>query len=286
MTATVFDARVCALGEGALWHPQRQQLFWFDIIEQKLMTQEESGQVEWTFDEPVSAAGWVSDTELLIASATGLWRFDLGDGSRTILCPLEAKNSVTRSNDGRADPWGGFWIGTMGRQAQPEAGAIYRYYQGTLKTLFTDISISNAICFAPDRSVAYYTDTSTSRIMSVALDRNGWPAGTPQVFVDLMPHGLNPDGAVTDASGTLWVALWGASKVAAFDRNGAAAGDVAIPASQVTCPAFGGPDFETLFVTSAASGLSAGETAYPSEHGKVFASAGVARGLPEPRVLL
>ena len=286
MTARVFDDRVCALGEGALWHPRIQQLFWFDIIGQKLMSQGQNRALEWRFDEPVSAAGWVSDTEVLIASASGLWRFDWTQGRRTQLCPLEAKNDVTRSNDGRADPWGGFWIGTMGRNAEANAGAIYRYYQGTLKTLFTDITISNAICLAPDRSVAYYTDTSTKRIMSVALDRNGWPTGAPHPFVDLEPLGLNPDGAVTDAKGTLWVALWGASKVAAFDRKGAPAGTVDIPASQVTCPAFGGPDYNTLYVTSAATGLNLSENEHQTEHGMVFARENTGPGRPEPRVLL
>ena len=81
------------------------------------------------------------------------------------IAPLEADNPVTRSNDGRADPWGGFWIGTMGFNAEPQAGAIYRYYKGEVLPIVRNITISNAICFAPDRSCAYYTDTPTRQIM-------------------------------------------------------------------------------------------------------------------------
>ncbi|MEL6588225.1 MAG: SMP-30/gluconolactonase/LRE family protein, partial [Pseudomonadota bacterium] len=125
----IYDTRRCNLGEGPLWHPTRQELFWFDIIGKTLHSKAQS----WTFDEHVSAAGWVDDTTLLVASETALFRFDLTTGDRTDICALEADNPVTRSNDGRADPQGGFWIGTMGKEAEPKAGAIYRFYKGELR---------------------------------------------------------------------------------------------------------------------------------------------------------
>lgn len=285
MTALVHDARPCSLGEGPLWHPTRRQLFWFDIIEKRLMTRTATGPQDWHFDEEVSAAGWMDDSTLFMASATGLWRFALTDGSRKLICPLEQKNSATRSNDGRADPWGGFWIGTMGRGAEKGAGAIYRYYQGRLRRLFGQITISNAICFAPNRSWAYFTDTATRRIMKVALDAHGWPSADPQVLVDLSAEGLNPDGAVVDADGVIWVALWGVARVAAYSPQGRFLRAVDLPADQVTCPAFGGEDFRTLFVTSATQGLSAAQREASSQQGMTFALPDIAGGLPEPRVL-
>ena len=286
MKISVFDSRACVLGEGPLWHPERNQLFWFNILDRKLLTREGDTEMEWQFEDTVSAAGWLDMDTLLMASATGLWRLHLQDGSRTLICPLEQDNSVTRSNDGRADPWGGFWIGTMGFQAEPGAGAIYRYYQGDLRKLFGEITISNAICFAPDRRSAYFTDTPTRKVMKVALDGDGWPDGRAQVFVDLAADELNPDGAVVDADGMLWVAQWGASRVAAYDRNGAFQRAVTLPAQQVTCPAFGGEDLATLFVTSATEGLSDATLGEAPDQGKTFAIEGLARGLPEPRVLL
>lgn len=286
MTGSVFDDRVCTLGEGPLWHPLRNELFWFDILGQRLLTQGQNGAQHWDFDEPVSAAGWIDADHLLIASATGLWRFDLASGMRKLICPLEQNNPATRSNDGRADPWGGFWIGTMGINAEPGAGAIYRYYQGVMRKLFSPITISNAICFAPNRSTAYFTDTATGQIMKTALDRNGWPAGPPEVFVDLSREGANPDGAVVDAEGGLWVALWGAGRVASYAPDGRFLRAIHLPAHQVTCPAFGGPDLSTLYVTSAAKGLSQQVREHAPEQGMTFQIDVQTKGLSEPRILL
>ncbi|MEZ5721276.1 MAG: SMP-30/gluconolactonase/LRE family protein [Paracoccaceae bacterium] len=128
--AQVFDDRGCILGEGALWHPEREQLFWFDILEGKLLSRSGGKPHEWRFEEMVSAAGWVDRSRLLIASETSLFLFDLDTGAAQEVVPLEADNMETRSNDGRADPFGGFWIGTMGRDAAPQAGAIYRWFDG------------------------------------------------------------------------------------------------------------------------------------------------------------
>ena len=279
----IFDPHPCLLGEGPLWHPKRGTLIWFDILNKTMFERGNEGQTQWQFDEYVSAAGWVDDTTLLQASASGLYRFDLTTGSRSLLHPLEADNEITRSNDGRADPWGGFWIGTMGIEAQPQAGAIYRYFRGTLRQIAGDITISNAICFAPDRSCAYYTDTPTRQVMRLPLDADGWPNAAAEVFVDLKAKGENPDGAVTDAQGNLWVALWGASKVSCFDTAGNHVTDAALPATQPTCPAFGGEDLRDLLVTSATQGLDAGR----AEHdGKTLILPDMAQGLPEPQVIL
>ena len=251
----VFDDRVCALGEGPLWHPKRQELFWFDILGKRLLSK---SQV-WEFDEHVSAAGWVDEDMLLMASESALWRLDIRLGERERLVPLEADSPATRSNDGRADPFGGFWIGTMGKAAEPRAGAIYRYYRGELRQLYPDITVSNAICFSPDGSHAYFADTWTRRVMRQVLDDHGWPKGEPEEFLDLREDGLNPDGAVVDAEGRFWNAQWGASRVACYDADGSYLHAVEVPATQASCPAFGGPDLSTLFVTSAADGVDEGQ---------------------------
>ena len=286
MKTTVFDDRQCRLGEGPLWHPTRKQLFWFDIPQKKMMSKTTLGALEWQFEETVTAAGWVDSDTLLIASESGLWRLNLTNEDRQMICPLEQDNPITRSNDGRADPWGGFWIGTMGYNAETGAGAIYRYYRSTLRKVVDDITISNAICFAPDKSCAYYTDTPTGKIMKLPLDSDGWPKDAPSIFVDLKDQGLNPDGALVDAEGTVWVALWGASKVAAFNAAGHFLRDVSLPANQPTCPAFGGDYFSTLFVTSAAQGLDAEQTQEVDQRGMTFAIDGLSTGLAEPRVQL
>ncbi len=169
----IFDDRVCQLGEGPLWHPEREQLFWFDILGKRMLGRDGDKKMEWTFDEHVSAAGWVDHTTLMIASETGLSRFDLNSGKCELLIGLEVDNPITRSNDGRADPFGGFWIGTMGKNAETGAGAIYRYYRGKITKLYDKITISNAICFSPDKQVAYLTDTPSRKILRQPLDDAG-----------------------------------------------------------------------------------------------------------------
>ena len=272
MTAAVFDARVCNLGEGPLWHPKRKQLFWFDILGRQLMSQAESGDpLAWSFDEHVSAAGWVSEDELMIASETSLSVFNLATSARTPVCDLEADNPVTRSNDGRADPWGGFWIGTMGKQAEADAGAIYRYYRGELRTLYSPITISNAICFTPDRRFAYFADTRKDMVWRQPLaEADGWPEGDPELFIDCRDTPLHPDGAVVDASGRFWSAQWGSGRVACFDAQGREVDSVSCTAKQTSCPAFGGPDLDRLYVTSATQNLSAEALDALPDSGKTF----------------
>ena len=272
----VYDDRICALGEGPLWHPERQELFWFDILGKTLLIKNHA----WTFDEHVSAAGWLDQDHLLIASETALFRFDLRDGTREDVAALEADNPATRSNDGRADPYGGFWIGTMGKQAEARLGAIYRYYKGEIRKLYSDITVSNAICFSPDGLWAYFSDTHSRRIQRVALDeKDGWPKGDPQVFLDLRAEELNPDGAVIDADGNLWNAQWGAGQVACY-VDGAFARSLAVNAAHTTCPAFGGADLKTLYVTSARQG------AETSEAGMTFMAEMDVAGQAEHRVIL
>lgn len=277
-----FDKRVCQLGEGPLWHPERQQLFWFDILGQRLLSVAQGRPLCWEFDEMVSAAGWVDRDTLLIASASALFTFNLETGQQRPCLPLEADNALTRSNDGRADPFGGFWIGTMGRQAETGAGTLYRYFRGALEPLCGQLSIPNAICFAPDRRTAYFADTPRQQIMAQPLDGEGWPVGAARLLIDLSAGDRNPDGAVVDAEGCLWVAFWGAGEVARITPRGVIERSVRIPATQPSCPAFGGAALDTLFVTSATEDL----TTPAAAEGRTFAMAAGVVGQAEHRVII
>ncbi|KAA0969471.1 SMP-30/gluconolactonase/LRE family protein [Aureimonas fodinaquatilis] len=253
--ADIYDNRTCELGEGAFWHPERGQLFWCDILGKRLLSRDAGGQLEWQFAERPSALGWIDRDTLLIATETGLRRFDIASGEHELLAPLEAENRETRSNDGRADPYGGFWIGTMSLSAEEGRGAIWRYYGGAIERLYSDITIPNAICFSPDAALAYFADTRTGRIMGQTLDSSGWPNGAPYVFLDLKPEGLNPDGAVVDAQGGLWNAQWGAGRVARYLPDGRLDRVIQVGGLHTSCPAFGGADLTRLFVTTACEGI-------------------------------
>lgn len=280
----VFDPTRCVLGEGPLWHPAREQFLWFDINRHQLLIREGKNTRVVQFDEHVSAAGWVDDSSVLIASETRLILFDLDRERSEDVEGLEPDITTTRSNDGRADPWGGFWIGTMAKDHAEKAGAIYRYYKGELRRLYPGISIPNAMCFAPNRKHAYFTDTVTKQIMRQPLEPDrGWPEGEPEVFVDTTAEGLHPDGAVVDAAGTLWCAMFGAGTVVAYAPDGNEVQRIAFDAPQTTCPAFGGPDLSTLFCTSAARDMP-GDDGKP--HGAVFAVPETGHGQAEHRVRL
>ena len=277
----IFDTRACELGEGPLWHPLREELFWFDILNRTLHSQTQS----WSFSGYVSAAGWISRDELLLASETGLIRFDLATGSETPVAG--AGTAATRSNDGRADRQGGFWFGTMGKKAEKDAGAIWRWYRGELRRLYEGVTIPNAICFAPDGSAAHFGDTVLGRVMKVALDAQGWPKGEPEAWLDLARAGLNPDGAVIDAEGRFWNAQWGAGRVACYGPDGVFLTAVETPgAPHSSCPAFGGADLTTLYVTTALEHMDAEARARHPASGQTFAFPRVAKGLPEPQVIV
>jgi len=282
----VQDPRPCELGEGAFWHPERQQLFWCDILGQRVLSVEDGRPRDCVCDEPVSALGWLSRDDLLAATASGLWRLGLDTDRRERIVAIEADDPATRSNDGRADPQGGFWIGTMARDEQTRAGAIWRLYRGELRRLYGPLRIPNAICFAPDGRHAYFADTARRRLHRVTLDCDGWPADAPELLCDFALEGRNPDGAVTDAEGRLWIAQWGAWRVACHDADGRFLRAVTLPVAHVTCPVFGGPDLATLCCTTARHGLSAAELTAQPLAGLTFAGDVGARGLPAPRVIL
>ena len=282
----IFDPRRCELGEGPLWHPIREQLFWFDILGKKLLTQSAAGPQYWQFSELVSAAAWLDHATLLIASETGLIRFSLDTGAQSKVCGLESDNPKNRSNDGRADPQGGFWIGTMSKTQTQGAGAVYRYCKGELRRLFNGLTIPNSICFSPDGTVGYFSDTVTGQVMRVALDSDGWPHAAPEVYLDLTADGLNPDGAVIDATGVMWLAQWGAARVAAYAPDGQFLRSISFDAPHTSCPAFGGSDNSTLFCTSALEGMDASARATHPNAGKTFAMHDIAKGQYEHQVTL
>lgn len=283
----VYDNTRCALGEGPLWHPTRGELFWFDILSHSLHCHENGKTRTIQFNEHVSAAGWVSDTALLVASETRLFLLDLETEKAEDVEGLEPDNPLTRSNDGRADPWGGFWIGTMAKDQAPNSGAIYRYYNGRVTKLYDGLTVTNAICFSPDRRFAFYTDTPTQIVKRQPLEPDhGWPDGEPEDWLDLSAEGVFADGAVIDVDGTFWNAQWGAARVAAYGPDGAFLKAIGFNASQTTCPAFGGPDLSTLFCTSAARGLDTTAKEKHTDFGRTFAAPETGRGQAEFRVKL
>ena len=282
----IFDDTSCELGEGAFWHPERQSFLWFDILGRRLHERGPNGRHEWDMPELTSAMGWVGGNLMLLSSESGLVLFDLEKCQRVPLAAIDADNPGTRSNDGRADPWGGFWHSTMGKSAERGAGGIWRWHKGELRQLRDGLTIPNSICFDQPRKRAYFSDTSQQKLWVWAMDDAGWPLGEPRVFLDLSGDDLNPDGAVTDSEGRLWIAQWGAGRVACHDSDGGFVSSVNVGAKQTSCPVFGGPDLTALMVTSAWAGMDEADRAADPRAGYCFAVQTRATGIAPPRVLL
>ncbi|MEJ6672940.1 MAG: SMP-30/gluconolactonase/LRE family protein [Alphaproteobacteria bacterium] len=276
------------LGEGPVFDERRNLLFWCDINSWSLHIGDiATGSVRSIgFGEPVSAVFLTEGAGILIAAARGLISFSPETGIRTPLIDIESGNALTRANDSRVAPGNAIWFGTMSRKLEADFGAYYHlaFPSMSASDLFRPITIPNATCFSPDGKQAYFCDTSRQQILTCKIDEDtGLPASPPEIFVDLSADGLNPDGAVIDSAGRLWNAQWGAGRVACYDSKGRFVDAIKLPASQLTCPCFGGADFKTLYVTSASEGISAG--AEPLA-GAVFAIEMDIPGLAERRITL
>ncbi len=280
----VFAKTECSLGEGPLWSARHHALFWVDINNHLVLKKGITGPVEtWRFDEPVSAfAQLPGSDDFMLSSSTGLRRWSPKTHTSKLILPVEDQNPITRSNDARTDRKGGFWISSMGRNAEKGAGSLYRFFKGELAKIASNLTIPNSLCFSPDGKIAYFSDTVTSQIIKWPLNpKTGLPDGPAEVFTDISGTEFGPDGSVVDAEGYLWNAQWGGYRVVRYKPDGTVDRIVEIDASQASCPAFGGPDYKTLFITTARENLSDEQLAKQPLAGSVFAIPIDTPGLPD-----
>ena len=288
MTVEILSHEVCELGEGATFDVTTQTLFWFDILGKRLYERRLGFGEERVHDLPFMASALASidgDRQLIVAE-DGLYVRERVAGRLMRRQELEAGKPGNRSNDARTHPCGAFWIGTMGKQAEAKAGAIYWYFAGEVKRLFADITIPNGICFSPDGRVAYFADSAANRMMRVACDpKTGLPEGEPAVFIETDRVG-GFDGSVCDGDGEIWNARWGAGALDCYGPNGTLVRSVTLPVSQPSCPAFCGIGLGNLAVTTARENMSEELRAAESDAGKTFMVELGLRGRAEPSVTL
>lgn len=286
---SILSEHVCELGEGPTYDPHNDALFWFDIVNGKLIEQALSGGAAkvHVLGQMASALAVIDRDRQLIATETGLHVRDRTTGKLTLHTPVEANNPETRSNDARVHPCGAFWVSTMGKKAQGGAGSIYRFFKGELRTLFSGLSIPNSIAFSADGAIAYFTDSATGIIMRTACDPStGMPVGEPMAFADRGGGAGDHDGSVVDLDGTLWNARWGEGRITAYGPDGSLLRSVAMPVGQPTCPAFVGKNADRLAVTSAWAGLDERQHALQPDAGKTFLLDLPVRGRFEPHVMI
>lgn len=288
VATSVLSNDPCHLGEGPTYDVTTDTAWWFDIREGRLFeAQLGRGSIRvHALGRMASALGRIDSERQLIVAEDGLYIRKLADSAMTLFLPLEADNAVTRSNDCRVHQSGTFWIGTMGKKAEPKAGAIYALHRGKISTLFPDISIPNSICFSPDGATGYFTDTPRAVLYAVPLNPDtGLPRGEPEVL--LRHSGVGGlDGSVCDADGNIWNACWGTGRIDVYSPQGERLRSLSVPAKQASCPAFVGRDLSRLLVTSAWQDMDAAARAADPQAGYTFLLEASARGRAEPDVKL
>lgn len=282
--AELFVDSRCELGEGPFWHPLLERLFWFDILNQTMLSAGIEGHVvdRITFKDTVSAAAVIDKDTLAVAQSGALLRYDFATDTTTPIAGIEEDIPTNRTNDSRVDRSGGFWIGTMGRKAEPGVGNVYQYRAGVMTKVIESIRVPNSICFSPDGRTAYFTD-SGKMIVRCALDpETGRPIGEWQDFYTMDGLG-GADGSVVDAEGFLWNARWGGSAVIRISPDGKLDKVVEVPnVTRVSCPAFGGKDLKTLYLTTAREHMTPEELEREPHAGSVFAVPIDVPGIAEP----
>jgi len=280
------------LGECVLWCERTGRLLWTDIPAATLWacTPATGRTASWPMPERLCCFALTgSDDRLLLGLASGLAFFTFSSGKVTRICDVEPDIPTTRINDGRCDRQGRFVFG-MFNQADNPKHALGGFYRLTLdlsleRLPLPNAAIANSICFSPNGRRMYFADSAQKAILYADYNPCSAEVGAVHTFVaaDAVPG--EPDGSTIDAAGYLWSTRWGAGIVARFAPDGQLERTVPLAAPQPSCPAFGGPDLRTLFVTSAHLGMSDQERAAAPLSGAVFAQALELRGLPESRFL-
>jgi sugar lactone lactonase YvrE len=262
------------LGEGVQWDARRQALWWTDIQERKLCRYDWARRELETFSAPerIGSFGLIQGrTEIIAAFESGIALYDPRGGTPKWLARPDAALEGVRFNDGRVDRQGRFWAGTM-VETEPRSGRANLYCVdsgGRATRRESAITISNGICWSTDSKRFYFADSPLQTIYSYDFDALTGAIANRRVFAETI-DGAYPDGACVDAQGHVWSAHWGAGRVVRYAPDGTVERTLAVPASQPTCVAFGGPDLDLLFVTSARDGLTADQLAREPSAGDVF----------------
>lgn len=275
-----------ALGECPLWDDRSQSVLWIDSHRQLVRRHNPSSGAyqEWSLHTAIGSMALCESGRLMVALEREFVYLDLATGS---LDPIAAVTHVApriRLNDGRTDRLGRYLVGSVVMGRVEKLGALYQLEAGPrIRQVDAGFSCANAICFSPAGDWFYFTDSHTRKIMRYPYDTATGATGRPEVFVDTAPLGSGADGATVDRDGGLWTALVEVGKVARFTPDGRLDRLIDMPVRHVTCPCFGGPDLDVLFVTSISNSGNALRDDHP-DAGALFAVHGMGiRGLPEVR---
>ena len=249
------------LGESPLWDERNGLLYWIDIVGMEVGALSVTTRAWATRPTPYrygSLALTATPGELLAATAQGLHVIRLTDAGIQIVRSFgdpEAALPGNRFNDGKTDRQGRFWSGTMDdAETGQRTGSMYRLdTDGSITKAWSNMGIPNGLCFSPDGRTMYSADSDDGELWEAEYDPATGGAGPRQVLATVESPGV-PDGSTVDASGGIWSTEWGASRVVRYQPDGTVDAILDVPATQPTCPAFGGPGLDMLFITTAGLG--------------------------------
>jgi len=274
------------LGECPLWDERHAQLYWIDSHKPAIFRLDtRSGERrEWGMPTPIGSIALCQSGRLLVALADELIYLDPATGQTEALVRVPHAAEGIRLNDGRVDREGRFCVGSLVRGRPEPLGALYQVSaNGRLVQLDQGVRVANTTCFSPDGRWLYFADSMANVIWRYPYDTATGAVGAREVLVDTAPIGSAPDGATVDAAGRLWVALVQSQQLGCFTPDGQLEQLIDVPVPFPTCPSFGGPDLDVIYLTSISSSGNLLKTDHP-QAGALMAIHGTgARGLPEVR---
>ena len=273
------------LGESPMWDRAAGALWWIDIYKPTLnrFDPQTGRNEEITLDQNIHAIA-VRETGGLVGSFEhGIGFIDPDSASVTTVADpigeVEAKY-----NDGKCDRDGRFWTGSMSNDWVTPVGCLFRFdADQAAHTMDTGFKLSNGMGWSPDNRTMYFTDFGQSTIFAYDYDATTGGIENRRPFVEIPEGQGQPDGMTVDAEGCLWVALWNGWAVARFDPDGKRVETIELPIIRPTSCMYGGPDFATMYLTSATLLLTEQELAGQPLAGAVFAIDTGVRGVAEPK---
>jgi len=274
------------LGECPLWDDRAQALYWVDVRAPALQRYELAGgkTASWRLPVPIGSFAFRRTGGFLLALQTGLFRSAGFAGSLEPFANPEPDRPTNRLNDGRTDPMGRFWVGSMSDASRDPLGSLYRIDpDGGCSFHGNEIVVPNSLAWSPDGRIMYFADTYRQTIWQYAYDPADGMPGNRRTFRDMHSHPGRPDGSAVDAEGGLWNCEYGGWRIVRYRPDGEIDRVIPMPVANPTCCCFGDSDFRTLFVTSARQRLTPEELSAQPAAGSVFAIRTAVAGLPEYR---
>ena len=283
LAAEVAFPAQCELAEGPVWDAARGLLRWVDILPGHVHALDPVTGAHTWFDvgDPVGTFGLTRGGGLVLALVDGFALAGPDGQDLRRLGEFTVDRAVVRFNDGKPDPWGNFWAGTMAwQEGSGLPCSLYRLSpDGTVTELFGGVGLSNGLDWSDDRRTFYYADSLSGGVDLFGTDPDTGALSDRRSFISV--SGGIPDGLTLDAEGCLWLAVWGTGELRRYTPDGTLDTVVRLPVSQVTSAAFGGADLSTLYITTARESFTPADRRAQPQAGDIFAcTPGVTGRLP------